>query len=80
MAKKDKFGEMKIKLVMKLRRMSRAAAVAEIARMDAARKKAETKGACGENGVGDIYRSGGHMVGIADADAGMSAEEFFGCE
>lgn len=41
MAKKDKFGEMKIKLVMKLRRMSRAAAVAEIARMDAARKKGE---------------------------------------
>lgn len=41
MAKKDKFVEMKIRLVMKLRRMSRAAAVAEIARMDAARKKAE---------------------------------------
>jgi len=76
MAKKDKFNEVKIRLVMKLRKVSRREAEAEIARMDAARE-AERKNATSEEDVLGGVDFAGALAAKHDSDF-MTAEEFFG--
>jgi len=75
MAKKDRFEEVKIRLVMKVRKMSRPAAVAEIARMDAERL-AERKREEKDRSVG--VNPSAALVSQEDMDDGLlSAEDFF---
>jgi len=75
MMKKAKIDEVKIKLVMKLRKMSRPAAVAEIARMDAERlaeRKREEKDRSG------VVNPSAALVSQEDMDDELlSAEDFF---
>lgn len=74
MAKRDVFKEVKIGLVMKLHKISRDAAVAEIARMDAERRAEEGKG------KKVALRRGGSLsqdLVPEEYDEFMSAEEFF---
>lgn len=73
MAKKDMFLETKIGLVMKVRKMSRPAAVAEIAHMDAVRRVEDLRVRK------SMPRGGNPSAALAPREEHefMSAEEFF---
>ncbi len=72
----SKFEDIKIKLVMKLKKLSRDAAVEEIARMDAAKRQAAEEEAARE--AQRRHRSCSANISRCTADDGvMSAAEFF---
>jgi len=84
-AKYDSFEEVKVKMVMKLKKLSRPAAVEEIARMDAAKRKASEEEA--SRVKAEKARTGEELRGRrgltpnisrSGSDDLLSAEEFFG--
>ena len=86
---RSRFDEAKIKMVMKLKKLTRRAAVAEIARLDAARRKAaeeEAARAAERKAMLEARREAwrshrdqsANISRCGDSDGLVSAKEFFG--